>query len=74
MFERGKRSWLVWNIIVASLLAILGITTLVNNNNGDFQGVIILIVAIFIIVDAGFRLLLDVLRVWHIGRATVIKT
>ena len=74
MFQRGKLSWLIWNSVVAALLVVLGVLTCVNSGTSDFQSIIILIVAIFVIVDAGFRLLFDVLRVIHIGPATVVKT
>ena len=74
MFQRGKLSWLIWNVVVAALLIVLGVLTCANSGQSDFQSIIVLIVAIFVIVDAGFRILFDVLRVIHIGPATVVKT
>lgn len=74
MFQRGKCGWLIWNTIVGALLAAFGIAACVNAGVEGFQSVIILIVAIFVIADAGLRLLLDVVRVFRIGRATIIKT
>lgn len=74
MFQRGKLSWLIWNAVVAALLVVLGVLTCINSGESQFQSIIVLIVAIFVIVDAGFRILFDVLRVIHIGHATVVKT
>lgn len=75
MIKRGGVVWTIWNVIVAALFITLGIVTMVNSGNKDFQNVIILIAGILVIVDASLRLLTQVINFVRVNAvATVVKT
>lgn len=58
----SKTVYAIWNIIVAALILTAGILTTVYANNASFQYWIIMLLGIFIIVDASFRLLFTVFK------------
>ena len=72
MLRKGSVLWLVWNIIVAAIFVTLGVVSCVNAGNADFQNVVILIIGIFVIVDASFRLLFQVLRIFVGDHLTIV--
>ena len=72
MFKRGKLSWLIWNLILATLLIGFSIASLVQNKNGDFQSAIVLIAGIVVILDASIRLLLQVITVINYGKKDIL--
>lgn len=72
MLRKGSVLWLIWNILVAAIFVTLGIVSCVNAGDTDFQNVVILIIGIFVIVDATFRLLFQVLRIFVGKNITIV--
>ena len=72
MFKRGSLAWLIWNLIFAVIFIGFGIANLINNNEANYQFVIILILGILIVVDASFRLLFNVVTVINLGKRNLI--
>ncbi|MBE6127085.1 MAG: hypothetical protein E7182_03825 [Erysipelotrichaceae bacterium] len=74
MFKRGSIVMTIWNLIVAAGLIALGIATCVNNGNQDFRNVMIMIAGIFVIVDAGLRILTQVIQVVRFQHGVMVRT
>ena len=74
MFKRGSFVMTIWNLIVAAGLIALGIATCANNDNQDFRNVMIMIAGIFVIVDAGLRILTQVIQVVRFQHGLMVRT
>lgn len=74
MFKRGSIVMTIWNLIVAAGLIALGIATCANNDNPDFRNVMIMIAGIFVIVDAGLRILTQVIQVVRFQHGVMVRT
>ncbi len=74
MIKKGGIVWTIWNIVVAAIFMALGIVTIAKSGDTDFQNVIILIMGIIVIVDAGLRLLTQVLQFITVNGEKVLKT
>ncbi|MBQ9457438.1 MAG: hypothetical protein IJU64_02895 [Bacilli bacterium] len=72
MFKRGSVAWLVWNLVLATIILGFGIANLINNNVPEYQYVIILILGIVIVTDAAFRLLLNIITIINLGKRNLI--
>ena len=74
MFKRGSVVMTIWNLVVAAGLIALGIATCANNDNPDFRNVMIMIAGIFVIVDAGLRILTQVIQVVRFQHGVMVRT
>lgn len=74
MFKKGSVSWAIWNYVEAALLVIGGILCMAFSGNADLQKWALIILGIFVIVDAGLRLVLDVINVFELRFGTVVTT
>lgn len=74
MLKKGSIGWAIWNFVVALLLITAGVLAITFSGNDDFQNVVILIIGILVIVDASFRLLFDVIKIFGVHDAVVFKT
>ena len=74
MFKRGSVVMTIWNLVVAAGLIALGIATCVNNDNQDFRNVMIMIAGIFVIIDAGLRILTQVIQVVRFQHGVMVRT
>jgi len=70
--QTSKTIYAIWNFIVAALILTAGILTSVYSSNASFQYWIILLLGIFIIIDASFRLLFTVFKIFHTPLGGVI--
>ncbi len=74
MFKRGSLVMTIWNLIVAAGLIALGIATCVNYANEDFRNVMIMIAGIYVIVDAGLRILSQVFQVIRFQKGLLLRS
>ena len=74
MLKKGGLGWTIWNVLLGVLLVVGGILCCACSGDYNFQKPVILILGILIIVDASFRLLTQVIKIFSIADLTVIKT
>ena len=74
MLKKGGLGWTIWNVLLGVLLVVGGILCCACSGDYNFQKTVILILGILIIVDASFRLLTQVIKIFSIADLTVIKT
>jgi hypothetical protein len=74
MLKRGSKGWTIWNIVEAILLVVVGVLCIVYNGNSDLHKWILIVLGIFVIVDAACRLLFDVLGVFKTPAGTLVST
>lgn len=73
MFKKGGLGWTIWNVLLGVLLGVVGVLSCAFSGDVNFQKAVILVIGILVIVDAGFRLLLQVVRIFSIGHLDVVK-
>lgn len=74
MIKRGTIGWTIWNIIESLILVAGGLFCVMFANNTDFQAVAFTIAGALVIVDAGLRMLLEVINIFSFNDKTIVKT
>lgn len=71
MLKKGGVLWTIWNVLVAVAFITFGIVACINSGDTNFQNVIILIIAIFIMIDATVRLFSSAILIFSPAKGAV---
>lgn len=73
MIKRGTIGWTIWNVIESIILFAGGLVCCIFAYNKDFQNAAFIIAGAIVLVDAGLRMLLEVINIFSFDDKVAIK-